>query len=176
MSGRNLTHEQRKRVIYALEFLDREHTLVTPEEVHHYAWHYNWDDGEASMHQLLDHPAIDKGTVLLIYWRASPRWFRQFATRDEVDDWARSAYDLIKEIEQRFATDFYMRQSIRYDPADDRESSHTDGYTDIEIKQDIPDEMYQITSGEAILWDELYDDLTDEELEQLEADIQADEE
>jgi hypothetical protein len=176
MSGRILTHDQRKRIIYALEFLNREYTLITSEEVHHYAWHYNWDDGDAAMRQLIDHPAIDKGTVLLIYWRASPGWFRQFATRDEVDDWAQSDYDLIKEIEQRFATNAFVYQSIRYDPTDDRGSNRTDGYTDIEIKQEIPVLMYQVTPGDVILWDELYDDLTDEELEQLDVDIEADEE
>jgi hypothetical protein len=171
-----LSHEQRKRIIYALEFLERERTLETPAEVHHYALHYNWDNGSASMLRLLDHPALDAGTALLIYWRASPSFFAQATTREEVPVWARGTYDLVKAIEQRFLHQEWANSQICFDPQNDPAmgnlTEEAGMNADLAV---IPPVMFQTTPGVALAWDELYDDLTDDELEQLEVDIAQDE-
>jgi hypothetical protein len=116
MQPKSLSHEACLRVVYALEFTNREDKLQSPEEVHLYASSYNWDNGDESMRRLIDHPEIDAGTVLLIYWRANPQFFCQYAARDEVPDWVRSDYDLIKEIERRLIEGFYTRRNFHYDP------------------------------------------------------------
>ena len=169
-----LSHEAYVRIVYALEFTDREDQLQTPEEVHVYAACYNWDDGDAAMRRLIDHPAIDAGTVRLIYWRASPQFFCQYTARDEVPDWVRSDYDLVKEIEQRFREGFYGHSSFHFDPRNYGGMDLTQETTVVDIKQPIPDHMFQATPGARIDWDDPYDHLTEADWDQLNAEIEAD--
>jgi uncharacterized protein DUF4274 len=174
MQAQSLSQEAYIRVVYALEFTDREDQLQTSEEVHLYALSYNWDDGDESMRRLIDHPEIDAGTVLVIYWRANPQFFCQYATRDEVPDWARSCYDLIKEIERRFIEGFYTRRNFHYDPKNDGGVDITQEGRVIDIKQPIPEIMYAVTPGVSIAWGDPYDALSEADWERLNADIEAD--
>jgi hypothetical protein len=173
MQPNSLSHEACIRVVYALEFTDREDQLQTSEEVHLYALCYNWDDGDESMRRLIDHPEIDAGTALLIYWRASPSFFCQFATRDEVPEWTRSCYDLIKEIERRFIEGSYIRREFRYDPKNHQGYDITHEGRTVVNQQAIPDIMYEATPGISIDWGDPYDALSEADWEHLNADIEA---
>lgn len=62
----------------------------------------------------------------MIYWRANiaslytEYAFSDYASRDEIPEeyvYERQAYDLVKEIEARFAANFYTLQTIQFDPA-----------------------------------------------------------
>jgi hypothetical protein len=170
-----LSHEACLRVVYALEFTHREYQLQSPEEVHLYAAHYNWDNGDESMRRLIDHLKIDEGTVLLIYWRANPQFFRQYGTRDEVPDWTRSDYDLIKEIERRFAEGFYTQHKFHYDPRNDNGVDITQEGQMAHSGHPIPEFMFTATPGISPNWNDPYDALTEADWERLNTDIEADE-
>ena len=99
---------------------------------------YNWDDGIAVLHLMIRDPNLDKASALYIYWLGKPEFFTQFSSRDEVLNHARENYDLIKEIEQKYASGFYTVSELSFNP-----QPETNRYPDIKPKVKIPDAMYQ---------------------------------
>ncbi len=84
---------------------------------------YNWDDGLAPVWLVVDDPATDFGTALLIYWRLEGPWFRKNSA-----DCNREAFRLIEILEQRLISGFYRNRSIIYDPVEDNRLSHAQVY------------------------------------------------
>src|SRR5690349_14309970 len=66
--------------------------ITSPEELHQLAWNYNWDDGIEIPFWVIRQSFCDRGTALLLYWRASPRWFYQYSSRNEVKSYEVSSY------------------------------------------------------------------------------------
>ncbi|HMA36315.1 MAG TPA: DUF4274 domain-containing protein [Chloroflexia bacterium] len=124
--------------------------LTTPEELHQLAWNYNWDDGEQVPAWIIRQSFCDRGTALLLYWRTSPRWYYQYASRDEISKYAVGSYDLLKEIEARYVSGYYTQQNIRFDPTDDEGSDYTKDYTELTAKQSIPTIMNQPSPGRVL--------------------------
>src|SRR5215207_4128317 len=78
--------------------------LNTPEKLHDFATHYNWDDGFEVPKWIINNPLCDRGTALMMYWHANPQYFCKYATRNEVPSmgWNLQHYDLIREIEEKY--------------------------------------------------------------------------
>lgn len=88
--------------------------LNTPEKLHEFATHYNWDEGFEIPKWIINNPLCDKGTALMMYWHADPQYFRQYAVREEVPStgWKLQHYDLLREIEEKYLSGFYKHQII----------------------------------------------------------------
>jgi hypothetical protein len=162
----SLTPEQRERVSWLLEgYLDEDYdestheerwtaefaALTTPQELFLFASHSSASSSPAEWRQILDHPLCDEGTARLIYWRLSPVWCHEFAVRDEVPEFARAGYDLVREIEDR--TGSFPHSAVRFDPSHFRGRSFLDGHSSGELAR-IPAEMMHATPGEPVepLW------------------------
>lgn len=164
--SQQLTQEQKKRILTALQTHSTYKQLQTPREFHRFARDWNWDDGFKPLQWIINQPQCDKGTALLIYWHAAPKWFCQFGSRDEVIAANQDVklYDFIKEIEAKFGSNFYKSQIIRFDPKDDDGTDWTQAYSDKKQKCTIPDLMLQVTAGQTLLYENLiefsYRDLT----------------
>lgn len=145
-----LLKEQYDRVLKVLWEGAAIETLQTAEELHLYAWNYNWDSGIDSMRRVIHHPLCDKGTALLIYWYAGPGYLYQFLTRDEVSEYIRDQYDFLMELEQKYLSGAYQSEAITFDPAHDEGTgtNWTKEYAKIPKKRQIPAEMYQPTKGQ----------------------------
>jgi hypothetical protein len=146
-----LTDDQYERV-RAIVRGDRDgiDTLQTAVELHQLAWNWNWDDSQNIPLQIVRHPLCDRGTALLIYWYAGPRWYYQFANRDEVaakKAWSLPHYDLVKEIEERYIVGGYAQGEIAFDPSNDEGIDWIAEYEDEESKQVIPEIMKEPSPG-----------------------------
>ncbi len=83
------------------------------------------------MVKVIAHPLGDLGTALLIYWRATPRWYLQYNDRSEVPDHERDSFDLIAEIEQKVKDGGFRTRSQPFDPRNDLGTDCTTSYEDI---------------------------------------------
>src|SRR5690349_9296432 len=90
-------------------------TLATPEELHAFALHYNWDDGVELLTLIIRNPMCDRGTALMLYW-LTDGIFAQRA--EEISRYQGHVYALAMEIERRFLAGFYTGAAIRFDPKD----------------------------------------------------------
>ena len=135
-----LTPEQAERVRYLAEDewsgdskdeaaqwadFDRVLATMTAEELHAFVQEMNWDGGGADrLTRVLAHPRCDRGTALMIYWLAQPTFYLPYETRDRVRDelWpsALKDYDMLRDIERRFADGGFASADIAFNPADDR--------------------------------------------------------
>lgn len=143
-----LTDGQKANVLRVMfENLEDLKTLQNPLELHAVASNWNWDDGCELLTWIVCNPICEKGTALLLYWRAGPRWFYQFSNRDEISKYELPIYDLIKEIETRYISGFYKESTIAFDPKNDEETDWTIAYSKINPKQEIPALMKIPISG-----------------------------
>ncbi|MBC7876655.1 MAG: DUF4274 domain-containing protein [Anaerolineales bacterium] len=124
--------------------------LNTSEKLNEFAAHYNWDDGFEVPVWIINNPQCDRGTALMMYWRAEPQYFCKYATCDDIPNsgWQISHYDFIREVEEKYINGFYKFQEILFNPRYDM-SSGMEGYDwtqeDNEIPQHrkIPAEMFE---------------------------------
>ena len=137
-------------------------------------WKYDNTDGVLAF--IADDPPTDKDTMLMMYWMMGPRWFMQYASREEVAEkasWSLDDYDFINLIESRYLNGYYTTQQIAYDPKDDKYSigyytyeipedydperdrgfDWTAEYMDKVLVADLPKEMDQALQGERIFFE-----------------------
>ena len=72
---------------------------VTPETLHRFADAYNWDEDLTRLEFILRNPNCAEQTANLIYWRASPTWYLQYASDEEVPKDEQKVLALIRMIE-----------------------------------------------------------------------------
>jgi hypothetical protein len=94
-----------------------------PEELHAFAVTWMWDDTTDALQHILDNPVCEAATALLIYWRANPEWYLQFADRDAVlaAYGARSGeleiFDFVSRLETRYVAGEFLVGSLAFDPS-----------------------------------------------------------
>ncbi|RAK65854.1 DUF4274 domain-containing protein [Hymenobacter edaphi] len=66
--------------------LARFQQLRSAAELHYLADAYNWDDGVTVLDWVINSPTCDYGTALLIFWRAQPDFYTEFANEQEADE------------------------------------------------------------------------------------------
>jgi hypothetical protein len=117
--------------------------VTEPEELHLYAAGFNWDCGCEELHLVIRHPLCDRGTALLIYWRAGPRWFAQYNNRSEAynADVAQT-FDFLKEIEQKVIAGAFKTHLFPFDPTNDNGRDLTQHHSKIQTIRDIPIQMF----------------------------------
>jgi hypothetical protein len=78
----------------------------------------NWDNGLAPIWPVVDDPATEFGTTLLIYWRIDGPWLRENAAECN-----REVCHLCETLEQRLINGFCSSPPINYDQAEDNQLS-----------------------------------------------------
>ncbi len=139
-----LSAEQRQRLETALYEEDSAvqraafTELQTPEELHAFASHYNWDDGIRDMRGVIENPLCDRGTALMIYWLTDGVFLL------DRPQYGGEVWDLAMEIEKRFLSGFYLGRNFCFDPGG---SGQPDG--EAEARR-VPKEMKMATPGEIV--------------------------
>jgi hypothetical protein len=139
-------------------------TQASPEEWHQVAWSWNWDNGVEELRWIIRQPTCDRGTALLVYWYGGPRYFAQYASRDEVPEYQLEEYDLVMEIERRYLAGAYLRQEIAFDPhdddggADERGFDWTLEYVDLPNRHPISEAMKHASPGHLVGRDPTFED------------------
>ena len=60
---------------------------------------YNWDDGVVRMQEILNDPACDRATAVMMFWRTEPLFYLGKAAKGETFyDYEQPTYDLIQAI------------------------------------------------------------------------------
>jgi len=119
--------QQRRR----LEELRRRHGLSSGSEhraglntweLHDLAVEASASASEEELRAIVEHPACDLGTALLVYWTAAPHYYLQYASREEVEAFEVPGWDLLATIEARVAGGHYTSQQVRFDPRNDKQT------------------------------------------------------
>jgi Domain of unknown function (DUF4274)/Ankyrin repeats (3 copies) len=93
--------------------------------LHRRAQTHNWDEGTAALRKILDDPGCDRGTALLIYWRATPHSYRRYARPDDAPEHAREVARLVADLERRLLADGFVSNALRFDPTNDKGADRT---------------------------------------------------
>lgn len=85
-------------------------------EQYYLAQHYNWDDGAAVLHWIIDSPKCDAGTASLIFWSAAPGFYFEY-NEQTIHPSEKEVLLLLKKIIARFERDDFKTWRLGYDPA-----------------------------------------------------------
>ncbi|QEL14364.1 hypothetical protein [Limnoglobus roseus] len=88
--------------------------LSSPESLFLFASESHPAQEPAEWRRVLDSPHCDMGTALLVFWRNSPVYHYG---NEPASGWDLGRYDLVREIERRYATGQYPSAIVRFDPA-----------------------------------------------------------
>lgn len=117
------------------------------EVLHQMVMEWNWDDSDSFLNWLVDSPLTDKSTVLMIYWKSAPRYFKQYQNREEVllkESHSIDNYDLIEKLERNYQNGFYKKSNFEFDP---KAELWTEEYLNIKTVKEIPEIMFNKTNG-----------------------------
>ena len=117
--------------------------IEKPAQLHYLADIYNWDDEIDVLDWIISSPVCDKGTALLIFWRAEPDYYTKFENEDEAGT-DKEIYLLLRKIITNWQSGFYKKERFRFDPI--AEEYDVD-YRYPNEKWQIPDEMKKPTKG-----------------------------
>ena len=104
---------------------------MSAEELHAFASKMNWDGGGADrLMRVLEQRKCDRGTALMIYWRADPVFDLKYGSREnvEAETWPARVeeWDMMRYIEQRLLDPHgFATARFAYDPTNDRGRDHT---------------------------------------------------
>ena len=130
-----------------LEFLNK----ATAIEIHKSIITSNWDGNGFLLNWIKDNPKVDKATILITYWMLTPRWIKQYHSREDClknASWVIDDFDLVEELEHKYINGFYTGNNIAEDPANDYHGYNwTNEYMEKTVVRDIPEIMYQKLEG-----------------------------
>ena len=102
------------------EFASFFDSISDPEELHLFADGWNWDAGVEELDRVIEHPLCDRGTALLIYWRAKPGYYLKYPDRAAVPHLDLAVYDLLRKIEALTVEKKFAGYQFPFDPRNDR--------------------------------------------------------
>lgn len=111
------------------------------------AQYYNWDDGVEVLRWIIESTKCDKGTASLIFWQSEPDYFFEISA-DEVEEYEKDTFLLLKRIVEKFNNKEFTRSIIRYDPAD---RVKTIDWSKQNPEWNIPNELKLPTQGFPII-------------------------
>jgi hypothetical protein len=129
--GRTFLAESEEEPTYWTDFDRILAEVNTPEELHEFVDHWNWDGGTEPIRRALAHPLCDRGTALMVYWRIDPIFYLkpEHDTRAKVEAnlWPDAVvhWDMLREIEQRLAANRFRTAEVAFDPMNDRGRDRT---------------------------------------------------
>ncbi|MEM1263711.1 MAG: DUF4274 domain-containing protein [Pseudomonadota bacterium] len=85
-------------------------------ELHLFADLWNWDSGMDEMYRVIAAPICERATALLVFWRASPDYYQGCQNADDLAEYERDGFALIRAIEAKFMAGDFADGSLRYDP------------------------------------------------------------
>ena len=131
--------------------------VETSEELHQFAGNFYPDGGIDILRKVINHPLCDKGTALMIYCMGRPGYYyRQLERKKSLRPEQQEAFELLKEIEEKYTSNGFTRSNIKFDPHDARgqdllkEDSANPG------NKMIPEVMKIATDGETVELLEVY--------------------
>lgn len=129
-----------------------------PEELHAFAVTWEWQDNDDEcvhyLQKIVENPACEAATALLIYWRCAPEFYRQFSDRSgviaakaDVD-----CFDLVSEIETKYVAGEFPAGRSSFDPNRPEDCggySYAGAYDDMKHKfvRALPAVMYAPVIG-----------------------------
>ena len=115
--------------------------------LHRFATRTTLEDGGPALDAVVRHASCSLGTALLVYWRAKPYWYAQWASADECED--PRVFAMMEAIEQRVASGGYAHAGVVFDPR--REKFHQAVFRELEKKRSLPTEVFTATTKTGVL-------------------------
>ena len=122
---------------------------ATPQQRHTFVRRTGYDD-YTLVRFVLDDPTTDRASALAAYWILGAGYYTRYASADEVPEPDRATWELLRTIEERYASGFWADHGIGFDPTDDDEIDWTEGEGDDPEPYPVPDVMLRAVPGEIV--------------------------
>ena len=136
--------------------------LDDPVALHQAAllWNHDFVEPDALL-ALAEHPNLARGTLLMMYWRSAPNYYRRYARAADVPDREREGYETCRVLAAIYLRRSDLREGIAFDPRDDGGSDCTAAYDDVPWLGRIRSRrLLDAVPGETVAWPADPDQLT----------------
>jgi hypothetical protein len=124
-------------------------SLMSFIELHHFACNFNWDGGVDELDAVIDHPACDAGTALMIYWLGQPATCYRMAARRTICEKSDAVVSLLRKIEFKIENNVFQSNLIACDPTNIMGQPMTRGSD--RDRAVVPARMFRATTGITIV-------------------------
>ena len=134
--------------------------------LHQAAMPWDYEDGAepADLLALAEHPKLARGTLLMLYWRAAPDYYRRFASLAEVPDYNHEGYETCRAMAEVYLRRTDLADGIAFDPRNDDGYDWTTAYdkdADRPRRSEYPSPLLLVpVPGETVAWPTGPDGLT----------------
>lgn len=100
------------------EIADFLRTCTSAEELDFFAANWTRDGREGPIHELIENPHVDAGTLLRLYWYSDPEYYySSYRSASELGDGSeRDVFTTLERIERRMTRSEYKTASVPFDP------------------------------------------------------------
>ena len=106
--------------------------LDDPVALHQVAMSWNHDSADPEdLLVLAAHPRLARGTLLMIYWRSAPTYYRRYRSAAEVPDAEWEGYELCRALAATYLRRSDLDEGIAFDPRDDDGYDWTTAYDEV---------------------------------------------
>ena len=120
-------------------------SITDPAELHYLADGYNWDDGPELLEWIVSSPLCDQGTAALIFWRAQPDDYTEYASDEEMSC-PDGVVSLLQHIIANWERGLYTQRNISYNRNEDPSAGEV--YHSTTRKWSIPAFLLEPTPGQ----------------------------
>ncbi|MDU7519911.1 MAG: DUF4274 domain-containing protein [Roseomonas mucosa] len=128
--------------------------LDDPVALHQVAMGWNGDTAEPDdLLALAGHPRLARGTLLMLYWRSAPTYYRRYAREAEVPDTEWKGYEICRSLAAIYLNRSDLCEGIAFDPRNDDGFDWTTAYDDVPWPGRIRSRrLLDAVPGEAVAW------------------------
>jgi len=135
--------------------------LEDPVALHQAALTWDWDAQEPeALLALAAHPALARGTLLMLVWRSAPGYYLRYPDDAAVPEGEREGFETGRALAEIYLRRTDLRDGIAFDPRDDDGEDHTAAYGDAPRRRALPPALLAPVPGEACAWPTAPDALT----------------
>ena len=129
------------------EIADFLKTCTNKDELDFFAENWSRDGREKPIHQLIENPHVDAGTLLRVFWLSDPEYFYETtrSASEIADEGERDIFTTLEIIERRITQSEYKTASIPFDPKNWITQTMRDRRS--EFARPIPEVMFQPITG-----------------------------
>lgn len=121
---------------------------------HQMAMDWNYDNDNTFFNWLIDNPATDRATALMVYWMSAPRFSKQYLDRNDVlakESWYINDFDFLERLESKLMSNFFANTNFAYNPKEDHTGTDwTAKYLDLKTVREIPIQLFQSLEGQIV--------------------------
>ncbi len=91
-------------------------TPLSSIALHEVVCHFNYDCSMDIFSMILDHPLLDKSSLLAVYWRLAPGYYQQYESKEQLSTYEVDNFTLLERVHKKLQCSEKLDSSLIFNP------------------------------------------------------------